>query len=132
MALTESEEKFRSFFELSNVGKSITKVTGEIKVNNAFCEMLGYSASELENKKWQDLTPEEDIPHIEKILARMVKGETGSIRFEKRYLKKSGEIIWGDVGTAIHRDSNGNPLHFITNIVDITDRKKAGSSIKGK
>ena len=130
MALNESEEKFRSFFELSNVGKSITKITGEIKVNNAFCEMLGYSAFELENKKWQDLTPVEDIPHIEKILSRLIKGETGSLRFEKRYLKKSGEIIWADVGTAIHRDSNGNPLHFITNIVDITDRKNAESALR--
>jgi len=51
----ESEEKFKSVFESANVGKSITLLTGEINVNQSFCDMLGYTREELRNKKWQDI-----------------------------------------------------------------------------
>ncbi len=42
-ALSQSEDKFKYVFDYSNVGKSITSLEGEINVNKAFCEMLGYS-----------------------------------------------------------------------------------------
>jgi PAS domain S-box-containing protein len=38
--------------------------TGEINVNQAFADFLGYSPEELEGKSWQDLTPAEDIAKI--------------------------------------------------------------------
>jgi PAS domain-containing protein len=52
-ALVNSEEKFRLVFESANVGKSITLPTGEINVNQAFCDMLGYTREEL--KGWMTL-----------------------------------------------------------------------------
>ena len=60
-SIIESERKFKSVFESSNIAKSITLLTGEINVNKAFCDMLGYPMEELTNKKWSDITPPEEI-----------------------------------------------------------------------
>ncbi|MCU0800143.1 MAG: PAS domain S-box protein, partial [Candidatus Thermoplasmatota archaeon] len=128
-ALMENESRFRSVFETSNVGKSMTYPTGEIIVNKAFCEMLGYQPEELEHKKWQDLTPPEDIGTIQRIIDPLLKGERDSARFEKRYVHKNGSYLWADVSTVMKRDKQGRPLHFITTIVDISDKKKAEEEI---
>lgn len=124
-ALRKSKEKFKHIFQAANVGKSVTSPEGKIEVNNAFCKMLGYSPEELRNKTWQDLTPPDDVEAIQKILDPLLNGEKTSARFEKRYLHKNGSVIWADLSLVIQRDSEGKPIHFITTVVDITDRKHA-------
>ncbi len=123
--LKENEEKFRSVFESANAGKSITQISGELSVNNAYCKMLGYRPEELENKKWQEVTPPEDVDSIHLMIDPLLKGEKDSARFEKRYIHKNGSIIWGDVNAVIQNDKNGKPLYFITTVIDITERKKS-------
>jgi len=122
--IKESEEKFKSVFESANVGKSITLPTGEINVNEAFCKMLGYTREELQNKKWQEITPEDEIPIIQKILEPLLKGKKDSARFEKRYICKNGTHVWADVSVSIRHDEIGKPLYFITIIIDITERRR--------
>ena len=129
-ALRENEEKFKQVFETANVGKSITQLSGEINVNQAFCAMLGYDREALQSKRWQDLTPADDIAAIEKIVEPLLRGRENSARFTKRYVHKNGSIIWGDVSVAIRRDANGRPLHFITTVVDITERKKVEEALQ--
>ncbi|MHB1048438.1 MAG: PAS domain S-box protein, partial [Bacteroidota bacterium] len=122
--IRESEEKFKAVFESANVGKSITLPTGEINVNQAFCDMLGYTREELRNKKWQDLTPENEIPTIQAFTNPLLKGEKDSARFEKRYICKNGSYIWADVSVSLQRDEDGRPIHYITTVIDITERKQ--------
>jgi PAS domain S-box-containing protein len=121
----ESEEKFKNIFESANVGKSITLPTGETHVNNAFSKMLGYNREELLNKKWQEITPENEIAVIQKKLKPLINGKKDSARFEKRYIRKNGTLFWADVSVSVRRDENGKPLNFITTIIEITDRKMA-------
>ncbi len=128
-ALRESEKRFRQVFESANVGKSLTLPTGEVKFNTAFCEMLGYTQDELRDKKWQELTPPEEIETIEKILGTLLSGEKNSARFNKRYLRKDGSVIWADVNTKLVSDVNGKPLHYITTAIDITERHKAETAL---
>lgn len=123
--LRESEELFHAMFDSANVGKSATLPGGEIRVNKAFCDMLSYTPEELKNKKWQELTPPEDIPAVDAVLKPLLEGSVDATRFEKRYLRKDGSILWGDVSTRLRRDEEGRPLYFITTVVDITDRKRA-------
>ena len=123
------EEKFKSVFESANVGKSITQLTGEINVNKAFCEMLGYTQEELSNKKWQDITPVEDLPVVQNHLEPLLKGEKKSTRFEKRYICKNGTYLWTDVSVSVLKDSRDKPLHFITTIIDISQRKLAEQAL---
>jgi PAS domain S-box-containing protein len=123
--LRESEARFRATFESANVGKSLTRPTGEITVNRAFCDLLGYAPEELRDKTWQELTPAEDIGAIQETLSPLLGGARDAARFEKRDVHKNGSHVWADVSVVIQRDRTGTPLHFITTIVDITDRKRA-------
>jgi PAS domain S-box-containing protein len=129
-ALRISEEKYKTVFETANVGKSITLVTGEINVNQAFCDMLGYIKDELKNKRWQDITPAEDIEPTQEILDSLLQGQKDFARFNKRYKHKSGSYIWADVSVAINRDVNRNILFFVTTIIDITESKRVEDALR--
>ena len=124
-ALRESEEKFRLVFESANVGKSITLPTGEMFVNKAFCDMLGYTGEELRNKRWQDITPPDEIDPIQKRLDSVFNDGQNAVRFDKRYIHKNGSYVWADVSVAAHRDNEGKILFFITTCSDITGSKTA-------
>ncbi len=129
-ALWESEDKFRYIFDNSVVGKSITLPDGEINVNKAFCEMLGYSSEEMKARKWQELTYPDDVECTEKALDVILSGEKDSIRFDKRYLHKNGSIVWADVSTALRRDAEGKPLYFVTTVLDISERKRSEDKVR--
>jgi PAS domain S-box-containing protein len=125
LSIRDSEQRYRALFESANVGKSLTLPTGEIKVNQAFCNMLGYTQEELQGKTWQELTPPEEIAPISELLDSLISGEKDTIRFVKRYLHKNGTYVWADVSTALRRTENSKPMYFITTIVDITEGRLA-------
>ena len=92
--------------------------------------MLGYKKDELQKKTWQELTPADEVASIQEMLEPLLKGEKNTLRFNKRYIHKNGSLIWGDVSVAIIRDRDSKPLHFITTIIDISERKRAEEEIK--
>jgi PAS domain S-box-containing protein len=128
--LKESEERFKHVFESANVGKSITMPSGEINVNHAFCNMLGYSKQELENKKWQDITPPEDNEITHQQIDTLVRGEKNETRFNKRFIHKNGMHIWTDVSSAVMRNAQGQALHFITTVIDISHEIRAKEALR--
>jgi len=121
----QSKDRFKSMFEDSAVGMSVTNADGTVNINRAFCEILGYSEFELQNKKWQEITHPDDIQKNEEIVTSLLQGKAKRVRFEKRYVHKNGSIIWADVSSILHRDANNNSVYFITSISDITQRKQA-------
>ena len=128
--LRESENKFKYVFDNSVIGKSITLPTGEINVNKAFCEMLGYTSEELTKTKWQNISHPDDIEPTNKALSLLIAGEKDSVRFIKRYFHKNGSMVWADVSTSLRRDADNKPLYFITSVNDITERKMAEEALK--
>jgi PAS domain S-box-containing protein len=129
-ALRESEDKFKYLFEHSIIGKSLTRPSGEINVNQALCDMLGYSQAEMQNKKWQEITHPDDIELTQREVDKLLSGEQDSARFIKRYLHKDGSVVWTDLSTALRRDQDKKPLYFMTALIDITERKQAEEAIK--
>ncbi|HLN71870.1 MAG TPA: PAS domain S-box protein [Prolixibacteraceae bacterium] len=128
-ALKESESKFRSLFENSSVGISVTSIDGVLKINKAFADMLGYSPSEISNITWKEITHPGDIQMNIDYNNSMLNGEATSYRFEKRYIHRDGSIIWTDVNITLQRDENNQPVYFITSVNDITKRKQAEEAI---
>jgi two-component system, cell cycle sensor histidine kinase and response regulator CckA len=126
-ALRESEDKFRYLFDHSVVGKSLTFPSGEIHVNAAFCRMLGFTSEELKNRRWQDITHPDDIELTERAIETLVSGERDSQRVCKRFLHKSGAVVWTDVSTSLRRDRDGQPLYLMTTVSDVTERVRAES-----
>jgi PAS domain S-box-containing protein len=129
-SLRESEDKFKYVFDNSVIGKSITLPNGEITVNKAFGDMLGYSAEGLKSRKWQELSHPDDEEMTKKTLDAVISGKKDSARFEKRYFHKNGSIVWADVSTSLRRDRTGKPLYFMTAVIDITNRKLAEETIR--
>lgn len=125
-----SEKKFRTIFENSVVGKSITKLDGSMQVNNALCTMLGYSKEEFLTLKWQEITHPEDIQKTQDEINQLVSGEKEATRFEKRFIHKNGNIVWAELSSSVHRDSKGIPLYLMTVLIDLTERKKAEKDLE--
>lgn len=127
--LVESEKKFRGFFEHSPVGVSITSIDGTMRFNQAFCDMLGYTANELNAIKWQDVTHPSDIEISREMIEKLLSGELDTVRFEKRFLHKNGTIVWASVTSVLERDNEGKPQYFITSITNITEKKQAEKAL---
>lgn len=125
-----SDEKFRNFFEFSNVGKSITSIDGTISTNKAYRDMLGYTTKELDNIPWQKITHPDDIENDNRIIKLLLSREISSARWEKRYIHKNGKVIWTDISTVLQFDDNNRPLYFITSVVDISKYKTAEQTIR--
>ncbi|NJD22480.1 MAG: PAS domain S-box protein [Melioribacter sp.] len=122
-ALRESEQKFRSVFENSPLGKSMTTLDGKLHINQAFCNILGYTYEELNNINWEEITHPEDIEKSSSYVKALLEGEIDSASFEKRYIHKNKKIVWTEVNTTLLKDNSNNPLFFITSMNDITERK---------
>src|ERR1035437_6427898 len=127
--LKESEEKFRSFFENSPIGKSMTNIDGSFKANKAFSEMLGYSLEEFEHKNWKEITHPYDIEEDEKAIESLLNNSEKSIQLEKRYLHKDGTIRFAVANTTLHKNNKEESQFFITTINDITERKQIENAL---
>ncbi|MBE0571127.1 MAG: PAS domain S-box protein [Ignavibacteriaceae bacterium] len=124
--LQKSEEKFRNVFEGSGIGMAILSLDGQFtKVNSVFCEMIGYKEQELISANFRDITHPGDIEKSIGLVKDLLKSETReSTLVEKRYLTKTGEIIWALTTVSLTQDFEGKPLYFIVQIQDITQRKR--------
>lgn len=130
-SLRKSEEQFRTAFEYSASGMLIVALDGKIKrVNQALCAMLVYTREELNGKHFNDITYPEDLDIGITVVRQMLAGERPSVAFEKRYIRRTGEPIWVHISSALLKDASGHPLHFITQIEDITPRKQAEEELR--
>jgi len=126
MELIQSEAKFRSTFDQSPVGSVIVGLDKHfIRCNSAFCNFLGYPESELIGKTISDITHPEDLEIGMKELKQMVEGKIESYTKQKRYLRKDGSIVWGEISIRLVRDAKNEPLYFLPIIKNITERKRA-------
>jgi len=125
-ALQESEERFRNIFEQSSIGVALLGLDHRMaRANPAFCRMLGYSEAELRTMTPLDITLPDDRPHCGSLLERLDRGEIPVVKMEKRYVKKSGEIIWISLTASVIRDREGRPLCGLGMVEDISERKKS-------
>ncbi|MCX6646337.1 MAG: PAS domain S-box protein, partial [bacterium] len=128
--LAESEERFRSFFDNAPVGKSMTAPDGRLlRVNSALCNMLGYSAEELQSMTFVPITYPDDLPESRECVRALVAGEQEKWEMDKRYIAKDGRIIWARVSTSLQRDSMGKPLFLLTHVQDVSRRKQAEAAL---
>ena len=129
-ALRDSEERFASAFEFASIGVALVSPEGRwLKVNRALCELVGYTAAELATKTFQDITHPDDLDTDLERVRQMLAGEIQTYQMEKRYIHRSGSIVWVLLSVSLVRDSAGCPLYFISQIQDINERKRAELAI---
>ena len=129
-ALRESEELFRTAFAEAAVGLTLTDLKGRfLQVNKAYCKITGYTAEELQSLDFQSITHPEDLPRNVELRSQMLAGDN-SIIYQKRYISKSGAIVWVQNSVSAMHDDNGNITNFITLTEDITERKRAEEALR--
>ena len=116
---------FEIAMEHAPIGKAILTLDGRmIRVNKALCELLGYTAEELQQKTFRDVTHPDDLALANEHLAGMADGKLGSISSEKRYIRQDGATIWVQRNATVVRDEDTGDV-IIAQIQDITARKAA-------
>jgi PAS domain S-box-containing protein len=124
--LQDSEEKFRRVFRDAGVGMIMVSPDGRfLAANTAFCELLGYSEEELTERTVQAITHPEDWSAFSRKLSESFTSVGRYQRFEKRCLHKSGRIVWTKSTASLIRNHSGEPLYFVGEVLDITERKQA-------
>jgi diguanylate cyclase (GGDEF)-like protein/PAS domain S-box-containing protein len=124
-ALRESEERFRTTLENSPIGIGIEGLHGEfLQVNNAFCDIVGYSKDELSRLTASALTHSKDIAADTEYRQQLLSGQSKTVRLEKRYVHKNGHPVWVQLTASLERYADRTPKHFIVQVEDITERKK--------
>jgi PAS domain S-box-containing protein len=125
-ALRESEERFRQTFELAALGLAHVDLDGHfLRVNRSLCEILGFEESELIGLSVKELSHPEDRDLTDSERRRVRAEKVDAARFEKRYLRKDGSIVWVELVIALARGADARPLYEIAIFNDITERKHA-------
>jgi PAS domain S-box-containing protein len=125
-ALRESEQRFRATFEQAAVGICQSSLDGRfLRLNQKFCNLVGYTHEEMLNRTWMDITYPEDLDAGLELFQRMCQKEIDTYTLQKRYIRKDGSIIWVNIACSLVRESSGEPKYTIAVVEDISDRKQA-------
>jgi PAS domain S-box-containing protein len=100
-----------------------------LKVPQSLCDLLGYTEKELLSQTFKDVTHPDDFESDWIQCQRAIRGEIRSFDLEKRYIGKDGGTIWIYLNCSVVEDDHGRPVHFLTYIRDITDRKLADQAL---
>jgi diguanylate cyclase (GGDEF)-like protein/PAS domain S-box-containing protein len=124
-ALREAEDRFRSAFDEAPIGMAITGLDGRfLRVNRALCEITGYAHEQLEATTYRSITHPDDLARNERAYADVLTGRTAHSRTEKRYIHARGHVVPVDLSATVVRDADGEPMHVLTQVQDITERKR--------
>ena len=130
-ALEASDQRSRQLFDDAPIGMAVVAVDNQQfkQVNARFAEMVGYSEQELMTRTPLDITHPEDLAETQR-LAKEMLGGTERCCVEKRYLRKSGDILWASRTACIIRGKDGQPRDFLIMVEDITERKRAEEAVR--
>jgi diguanylate cyclase (GGDEF)-like protein/PAS domain S-box-containing protein len=129
-ALRETEAHFRNAFDYAAIGMALVSPQGAwLRVNRSLCELIGFSEDELLVSNFQSVTHTDDVDNDLASLYRLMQGEM-TCQVEKRYVHKSGQIVWALNNVSLVRDADDTPVHFIFQIQDITERKRVEATLE--
>jgi PAS domain S-box-containing protein len=122
----DMETRFRTLFEQAQAGMAFANLDGHITtVNPAFCQLVGYTESELRSLSLIDITHPGDQGAMRDSMREMLAATEEGVRIEKRYTRKDGEVVWVDLTMRPVHGPEERPMYFQTVAVDIRDRKRA-------
>ena len=129
-ALRESEERFRAILRQATAGIVRKDAQGRfVYVNEAFCNMLGYTESDLLGKTVWDFLHPDDIAENRRSYQRLMR-EGIPFKLERRFLREDGSIIWVDASVSPILDASGRPHSAVAVEVDVTGRKQAEDALR--
>ncbi|SMD33684.1 PAS domain S-box-containing protein [Reichenbachiella faecimaris] len=130
-SLRQTQEQFRSAFEYSAIGMALVSTSGKwLSTNKKLSEIIGYPREELIKMTFQDITHPEDLERDVVQVQQLIAGQIDGYQMEKRYFHKNGDLVWALLSVSLVRDATDRPLHFVSQIENITQRKEAEIALK--
>lgn len=119
-------EKFAGAFTSAALGMALVSLEGRwLDVNEALCRILGYPREELLQVDFQRLTHPDDLQADLALVQDLLAGRRNSYHLEKRYLNRNGNVIWARLSVSLVRNERGAPLHFVSQIQDVTSQRSS-------
>lgn len=126
-----ASEKFAGAFSSAALGMALVSLEGRwLDVNDSLCGILGYTRAELLLIDFQTLTHPDDLHADLALLGDLLAGRREHYHMEKRYLGKAGNLVWGRLSVSLVRTENGEPLHFVSQIQDVTAQRLSGQQLR--
>jgi PAS domain S-box-containing protein len=125
-SLKESEERWRSVFEMSTVGVALADQNFRFQATNAaFQTMFGRTEEELRGLSPLDLSAEEERESLKLRFEQVREGKQQSYEKVQQYMHKDGAPIWVHAYVSRMQGNEAEPPLFLATTIDITDRKRA-------
>ena len=121
----KATQLFETAFADAPIGLALVSLEGQwLKVNGALCQLLGYTEAELLSQTFEKITHPDDLDADAHQVQRLIAGEIERYATPKRYLTRDGDEVWTSLSVSLVRDDAGQPAHFISQIEDITERRR--------
>ncbi len=129
--LRESEDRFRATFEQVAVGIAHVAPDGRfLRINQKFCDLVGYSRAEMTTKTFQDITHPDDLALDMVLVQRMLNREVDHYTMQKRYIRKDQTPLWVELTVVLAWHDDGTPKYFISVVQDISERRQAEQALR--
>ena len=123
--MTNIPDQLRSTFDEIQLGIAHTSLKGRfVLVNRWLCQMLGYSEDEFARLDFASISHPDEVRQHLAARNQLIAGVIRRYSREKRYRRKDGTFVWANLTVSVHRDDKGFPVHFISIIEDLTERKQ--------
>ena len=126
-------EMFEAVFEQDAMGMALRSADPNnmrwLRVNQKFCDMLGYTREEVLKLTAEDITAPEERAALIEHNKQILRGEFRSYTREKQYVRKDGSILWAKVWLQAVLDQGAVPTTFISMVHDITEQKMAEKAL---
>ena len=121
----------QAIFDHAGLGIAQIALDGSfLRVNERYCQMLGYSQSELRTRKMWDVTRPPDYDEVSIARGQLLEGTISSHSMDKRYIRKDGTVFWGRLNRSLARDHDNLPQYFIAVIEDVTEKMLAEQALR--
>jgi diguanylate cyclase (GGDEF)-like protein/PAS domain S-box-containing protein len=118
-------EHFEQVFQRTPIGTGLLDQNGRwVLVNQALCDITGYTSDELIGRRFADITHPGDVRSDAGRRRQLLAGEISAYQIEKRYFNAVGETMSAILSISLVRDRTEQPLHFVVQIQDISERKR--------
>ena len=123
-------EQLQLLFEQAAIGIERVALDGRlIDVNDAVCDMLGYSREELVGRNFAEFVHPEDLPRVQALASQLIAGKIPSYRVERRYIRRDGNPVWARVTSSLAQGGTSE-AYRVAVIQDISASKATEEALR--